>query len=121
MFDFIKYVRDEINGIDTVVAEREMREKRLMEKQNRFIFTKRSKIIVALFGVLYLLVAIMGIYFIKTNNSPFMLLVKYFILVTIDIVVLVSLCINNNKKAEIIALTGSILFVVLNFTLTALM
>jgi len=61
MFDFLRDVVLEAQGIDTVKAKNEREEKREQKKLSRFIFTKGAKWTIVILGSLYIPLSIMNV------------------------------------------------------------
>ncbi|BAL01881.1 hypothetical protein OBV_p-00260 (plasmid) [Oscillibacter valericigenes Sjm18-20] len=112
MFDWFRYVAEEMGGIDSEAAKRERLEKKEKAKLNRFIFTKLSKAIVIAAGVLYLSSAGAAVFAMKSTGYSIPFIVKFFVLSVVDIGVIISL-VTGKKKGEIAALIGCFVFVVI--------
>ena len=120
MFDFFRDMAHDLGGIDTKKAKQLREEKREIEKLSKFIFNKSMKRFVIAIGCLYLLLSIIliiGLFdmseAIRNSGGNVALgIVKYAILILIDIAVLVSLLLGT-KKSEIVALIGVFLFMLL--------
>lgn len=110
MFNFMKDIYLEMNGIDPEAARKEKLEEKTIDK---IIFSFRSKVVVWIMGIIYLIITVPIIIFtIKTgiNISVF----KYILLMFMDILILT--CISIKKKVtEFISLAAIICFVIINF------
>ena len=110
MFNFMKDIYLEMNGIDPEAARKEKLEEKTIDK---IIFSFRSKVVVWIMGIIYLIITVPIIIFtIKTgiNISIF----KYILLMVMDILILT--CISIKKKVtESISLAAIICFVLINF------
>lgn len=69
MFDYFRYVMDEINGIDAEKAEEERREKERKNKEERYIFSKKAKIIIAVMGVFYFIISVFTLMSYRENGD----------------------------------------------------
>lgn len=109
MFDFFKDAYAELNGLDVDKMKEERKNKR---KQSQ-IFSRRTKIIIVVVGVLYLVMAWMNISMIlKSGFSP--LILKYVLLSILDILIIITMLIKN-KETKIASIVGIALFVIINF------
>lgn len=110
MFNFMKDIYLEMNGIDPEAARKEKSEEKTIDK---VIFSFRSKVVIWIMGIIYLIITVpIIIFMIKTgiNISIF----KYILLMVMDILILI--CISIKKKtSEVIALATIICFVIINF------
>ena len=84
--------------------------------KNKIIFSNFTKIIVWFFGILYLLVAVLGIS-ISLSLHNYLSIIKYCLLILFDILSLVMISIKR-KETEIVAIFTIIIFILLNFTTT---
>lgn len=126
MFDFFKEIALELSGKDSEVARRKEKEKVEEERWNRFIFSKNTKVVVYVLGVLYLVMGGIGIYIsIQSGKSTQNLTaglsvlqcVKYGFLSITDIAAMGCL-VSGKKKAEIAALILIFVFVVIMYSST---
>lgn len=110
MLDFIKDMIAEANGLDS----EKMKEERRNKNKEKHIFSKSIKVIVTIVGILYLFVAVTNISICLRQNEAFIKIGKYLFLSILDLIVMVSLLLKN-KKAELTALIGIVLFVLANY------
>lgn len=122
MFDFLRDIVLEAQGIDSIAAAKERSERRevkkALEKKERFIFSKAVKVLVYIFGILYLIITGFGLLAMKEAGvlSIYHLFRSIF-LVGCDITAIVCLAIGK-KKAEIVALILILVFLItLYFTM----
>lgn len=109
MFDFFKDAYAEINGLD---VDRMKDERKNIRKQCQ-LFNRKTKIIISIVGVLYLVIASTNILMLLKNGfSP--LILKYVLLSILDISIIVTMLIKN-RKTEIVSIVGIVLFVIINF------
>lgn len=112
MFDFFRDIALEMSGIDSKSAQEQREEKKEEKRKNRFIFSRSVKVIVFVFGVLYLVVAGINVSIMKQSDSmEIASLIRFAVLTICDIAAMVCLVVGN-KKAEIIALILILLFLV---------
>lgn len=84
--------------------------------KNKIIFSKFTKIIVWFFGILYLLVAVLGIS-LSLSVHNYLSIIKYCLLILFDILSLVMISIKR-KETETVAIFTIIIFIMLNFSTT---
>lgn len=109
MFDWFRTIALEAKGIDSsnAISKREL--KRQEAKKNRFIFSKKMKVLIIILGVLYMIIAVTtAVFEISEGNMSLRLVVSFF-LCLLDIAIIVSLIIGK-RTGEIAALAGIILF-----------
>lgn len=114
MFDWFREMGEELVGIDSKAAKKERMEKREQKKLNRFLFSKGSKVLVIILGIIYLIMAGSIISALKGTPKFIPYIVKYLFMAIIDLVVIFAL-IFGKRKGEIIALVGCFIFVVCLF------
>lgn len=115
MFDFFKDIYYELNGIDSNSIQEERRKKREEKRKERFIFSKSAKVIVFIFGILYLIVGIINMTIMKENAAwNVVQIIRLMLLSICDIACLVCLSIGK-KKTEIIALILIFVFIVVQY------
>jgi len=115
MLDFLRDVILEVKGINSERWHKEKLEKDISKKENIYILSKKTKIIIFVFGIIYLLAEVINIVVFCENNGMINIRAKGIILSIIDIIVLVCL-IQKNKTAEVIATILSIIFIILMYT-----
>ena len=122
MFDFFNDIKLELDGrIDKEAVEKEKRDKRQQKYENKFIFSVRTKIIIFIVGILYLIMTGGILYFgISSKTLKLYTLVRYIFLYLIDIAGLICLAIKN-KKTQIAALVLMLMFILLQYFTTILM
>jgi len=111
MFDFF---RDEIRryqGIDVDAYNRERSEKKEQEKNDKFIYSQKFKIVTFIIFGLYLMIAVLNIFYFKyfSGIGPFL---HSSLLSILAIAVCVFLLIPK-RIFELLALAGTIIFAVL--------
>lgn len=115
MLDFLRDVILEVKGINSEKWHKEKLEKDISKKENIYLLSKKTKIIIFVFGIIYLLAEVINIVVFWENNGMINIRAKGIILSIIDIIVLVCLLLKN-KTAEIIAIILSIIFIILMYT-----
>ena len=120
MFDFFRDIALEASGIDSEAAEKERMKKKKIKRDNRFIFSKSVKIIVFIFGILYLILGAMSMATIGQQTNVVFKIVKFVFLSAVDISALVCL-LTRKKKAEIAALVLVIIFMIVMYTTTMIL
>ena len=120
MLDFLRDVILEVKGINSEKWHKEKLEKDISKKENIYLLSKKTKIIIFVFGIIYLLEEVINIVIFWENNGMINIRAKGIILSIIDIIVLVCL-IQKNKTAEIIAIIFSIIFIILMYTSSMLL
>lgn len=115
MFDFFKDVYYEIKGIDSSIVREEQKKKQLEAKKDRFIFSKSAKVLVFIFGILYLVMSMINIAVMIESGEPSAIhIVRVVLLSLCDIACLICLAINE-KKTEIAALILMFVFVIAQY------
>lgn len=120
MLDFLRDVILEVKGINSEKWHKEKLEKDISKKENIYLLSKKTKIIIFVFGIIYLLAEVINIVVFWENNGMINIRAKGIILSIIDIIVLVCLLLKN-KTAEIIAIIFSIIFIILMYTSSMLL
>ena len=120
MLDFLRDVILELKGINSEKWHKEKLEKDISKKENIYLLSKKTKIIIFVFGIIYLLAEVINIVVFWENNGMINIRAKGIILSIIDIIVLVCLLLKN-KTAEIIAIIFSIIFIILMYTSSMLL
>ena len=120
MLDFLRDVILEVRGINSEKWHKEKLEKDISKKENIYLLSKKTKIIIFVFGIIYLLAEVINIVVFWENNGMINIRAKGIILSIIDIIVLVCLLLKN-KTAEIIAIIFSIIFIILMYTSSMLL
>lgn len=115
MLDFLRDVILEVKGINSEKWHKEKLKKDISKKENIYLLSKKTKIIIFVFGIIYLLAEVINIVVFWENNGMINIRAKGIILSIIDIIVLVCLLLKN-KTAEIIAIILSIIFIILMYT-----
>lgn len=118
MFDFFRDMALELCGVDSENAEKQRKEKREAKRKDRFIFSQSVKVLVYVFGILYLIVGGFTISVAKTNGALNALMILRFVALTLlDVSSIVCLA-TGKKKAEIVALILIIFFVLIQYFTT---
>ncbi len=120
MFEFFKDTLNEYRGIDIQKVKEERRKKQEQEREERFIFSRKSKVIIVTIGVLYLVMAFLVISIYKSHANAVGTIVVYSVLSVIDIGTIISIIVGK-RTGEIIGLVGVIAFMLLLFFSTAFM
>lgn len=120
MLDFLRDVILEVRGINSEKWHKEKLEKDISKKENIYLLSKKTKIIIFVFGIIYLLAEVINIVVFWENNGMINIRAKGIILSIIDIIVLVCLLLKN-KTTEIIAIIFSIIFIILMYTSSMLL
>lgn len=116
MFDFFRDIVLEAQGIDSSAAAKERSEKRkvkkFLKKKERYIFSKGVKVLVYVFGIMYLIIAGLGLLAMKEAGILNVYhLIRSVFLVSCDIAALACLA-TGKKKAEVIALILVVVFLI---------
>lgn len=111
MFDFFKYMKDEMLGIDAELAYKERKEQQEREKEERYIFTNKAKAITIVMAAVYIMIAFLMIIALKNSESP-LFIIQYIFKALIAVGVIISLLVGK-KRGEIVALSGIALFIIL--------
>lgn len=114
MLDFFKDTYLEMSGVDTQKLKKEREEKKKKEKEERYIFSKKIRILTIILGIIYLLIAGSEIVILARYSCSIMLILKILFQVLIDIVVIVCLVLKK-KEYEKIALALIVLFFVVGY------
>jgi len=112
MFDFFKDIIQEAGGIDTIKAKNQREEQKEIEKLSRYIFSSKSKLIILILGVLYIMFAALTIAVSWNASNCIIPIAKCLTLSTFDIIACVAL-LKGTKKGEIVALISGLIFIVL--------
>lgn len=120
MLDFIRDIVLEVRGIDSDKWHRERLEKEEAKKANVYLLSKKTKIIIFVFGIVYLLIEVINMIAFLESNGSLGLRAKGIILSVIDIIVLICLA-QKSKKAEIAAIVLSIIFIISMYASTMLL
>lgn len=113
MFDYFRYIADELNGIDGERAAQIRKERAEKEKAETYIFSKKAKVLFAILGVFFLIVSIFTLAFYRETDCDRVIDVVLSILQGL-LAAEVSICMMIKKdKAEVLGLVGIALFVVL--------
>ena len=115
MFDFFRDIALELSGVDSKDAERQRKEKQEEKRKDRFIFSHGVKVLVYIFGVLYLITGATAITVAKTNGALNALMILRFIALTLLDVSSVVCLATGKKKAEIVALILIVMFVLIQY------
>lgn len=111
MFDYFRYIVDEMNGIDGEKAAEIRKQKAEQEKENTFIFTKRAKVIIAVLAIFFFIVSLFTLMYYGESKS------KNVIEIILEIIrgcaaAEIAVCMFIKKdRAEILALIGIGIFV----------
>lgn len=113
MFDYFRYVADELNGIDGERAAQIRKERAEKEKAETFIFSKKAKLLLIILGIFFLIVSISTLAFYRETNSE--KVIDVIITIVQGLVAAeVAICMIIKKdRAEIFGLVGIGLFVVM--------
>ena len=117
MFDFFRDMVLEARGIDSEAAAEQRKGKKEPEHRERFIFSRSTKGIIFILGILYLVMGGMQIVVMKGQDGIALFMLQFVLLSILDISALVCLLLRN-KKAEIAALILVIVFVVMKYLTT---
>ena len=120
MLDFIRDIVLEARGIDSDKWHRERLEKEEAKKANVYLLSKKTKIIIFIFGIVYLLIEVINMIVFLESNGSLGLRAKGILLAVIDIIVLICLA-QKSKKAEIAAIVLSIIFIISMYASTILL
>lgn len=113
MFDFFKYVADEIRGVDTETIKKEKKEREEKEKANRIIFSKKAKIIICACAIMYILLTLATVTALR-GSLAVTLILFYVLRMMIALGIVISILIGK-KQGEITALIGIMIFFLLMF------
>lgn len=111
MFDWFMDTAMELRGIDVNATKRAMEEKKRQERESRFIFSSKAKVITISMGCLYLLMTGSLLFATKGEGVSLTYIIKSIFLSLIDIVAIVAI-LTGKKKGEIVALVLVFIFVV---------
>lgn len=114
MFGFYKDLLLKMNGIEP----RGLLQQEKTEKE-KGVFSTKTKVIVWVMGILYLIVAAVGIYVTIVHEKEYIRLIKYVLLTLLDVVSLVFV-LSKNKNRQYIAVGTIIAFIALNFVMLKL-
>ena len=115
MFDFFKEVYLEAKGVDVEALKAEKKKIKEEQKKNKFIFSRSSKIIIYVFGLVYLLIAGLNIFLMKDFGGANVYYIMRFLFLSIcDIAVLVCLAIGK-KQTEVAALILVVVFIITQY------
>ena len=120
MLDFIKDIVLETQGIDTEKVHKEKIKKEEEKRSKYYLLSNRTKIIIFIFGIIYLSMEMMNIIISWEKNGMIFIRAKGIILSFIDIAVLVLLT-QKNKKAEILAIILSVIFITSMYVSSAIL
>ena len=109
MFDYIKDELMRVRGIDAGAISKERDE--LTDKKEKPLYSARFKAVTYIIFSLYLIVTVSNIFFLNMYTSFLSLLISTF-LALLAVVICVFLVLSG-KMFEKLALTGSLLFVVI--------
>lgn len=110
MFDWFVDTAMQLRGIDAKKVRREKEEKKRLREADKFIFSQKSKIVIAVMGVLYLIMTVSLVAATKGEGLSMAYMIKSLFLGLIDIAALVAMLIGK-KKGEIIAAVLVVIFV----------
>lgn len=118
MFDFFRDMYFEYRGVDSNAAKEERENKLKEKKKDKFIFSKSSKVIVFVLGILYLIIAWFNVATMKEIGAlNAYKVIRLLFLTSCDIASLVCLAISK-KKTEIAALILILVFVLTQYFTT---
>lgn len=120
MLDFIKDIVLEAQGIDIEKVHKEKIKKEEEKRSKYYLLSNRTKIIIFIFGIIYLSMEMMNIIISWETNGMIFIRAKGIILSVIDIAVLVLLT-QKNKKAEILAIILSVIFITSMYVSSAIL
>lgn len=123
VYDLLRDITLEMMGIDSKLAEREREEKKQIrenKKNEKFIFSKKTKAIIFIFGILYLVIGGFNMRYIKGHENVVLVILKFILLSAVDIVGLICLAIGK-RKTEIAAFVLVIIFIFAMYTTTMLL
>jgi len=110
MFDWFIKMGDELRGIDSAATHKEYIGKIEQKKNERFIFSGSTKIMVIALGVIYIFMAAGMIMILKETTGAALHIIKYLLMSVIDLIVIFSLTFGK-KKGEIVSFVGILIFV----------
>lgn len=114
VLDFYKELYLKINGIEP----KEVLKPVEITKDEKQLFSQKTKLMIWILGIMYLIVAVVGIYT-SIKGELYMNMIKYIFLISLDITSL-FLVLSKNKKKQSIAIGTIFLFIVFNFSTTLL-
>lgn len=113
MFDYFRYIAEELNGIDAEKAEKLRKEREEKERADTYIFSKRAKRLFVILGVFFFVVSIFTLMYYSEHGSENVINIIISIIqgcVSAE----VALCmIIKKKKAEIYGVAGIGVFVLM--------
>lgn len=121
MFDFFRDIYFELNGIDSVEAEKIRKEKIEKKREKKNIFSRSMKVVIFILGILYLVMAGFNIITMKENNGlNAYLVIRFVFLILCDVAGLICLALGK-KKSEIAALILIVIFMLTQYFTTLFM
>jgi len=112
MLDFFRDAFLEHKGIDAAEAHKQRVEKREQAKLARFIFSKKSKVII--FAIVALFLPLATTQIVNNFGTDPITVLAHSVLLLIATTVCVCL-LTGRKQGEVIALVGSVLFIVIAY------
>lgn len=112
MLDFFKDTYLEMSGVDTQKLKKEREEKK--KKEERYIFSKKIRILTIILGIIYLFIAGSEIVILASYSGSIMFILKILFQILIDIAAIVCLVLKK-KEYEKIALVLIILFFMVGY------
>lgn len=112
MFGFYKDLFLKINGIEPKSVLKPVEK----PKEEKLLFSNKLKVTVWILGIMYLIVAGIGIYM-SFENNVYSSMLKYVFLVPLDVASLI-LVLSKNKRKQFVAVGTIFLFIVFNFGTT---
>lgn len=112
MFGFYKDLFLKINGIEPKSVLKPVEK----PKEEKLLFSNKLKVIVWILGIMYLIVAGIGIYM-SFENNVYSSMLKYVFLVPLDVASLI-LVLSKNKRKQFVAVGTIFLFIIINFGTT---
>ncbi len=110
MFEFFKYAKDELSGIDHDERVKAIKEKKAEKDSGRIILSRGVKVTIYAFGALFLIVALLSVSLLKRTGHGLETIIPYVLLSLLDVGIMVLASIKK-KSTEIAAIVGILLFI----------
>lgn len=110
MFEFFKYARDELSGVDHDERVKAIKEKKAAKDSGRIILSKSVKVAIYAFGGLFLIVALLSVSLLKRTGHGIEIIIPYVLLSLLDVGIMVLASIKK-KSTEIAAIIGILFFI----------
>jgi len=104
MFEFFQEAYLESKGVDMVSAQKQRKEKYRLSRLSYFLFSPKTKILVYVFGALYVAFAVYGMYGALHGDSDTAALrvLRYALLIAVDLFVCVCLAVSKYQMDGIV-------------------